>query len=1505
MEESQPQRAALEARLEALRAERSLERLDASSAVLDYEIGALLEHGLAQPAEALQHYLLAQQESPAFRPAFDAVTRILEERRAFDRLARLHAEEVSAAMSRGGRASARLALGSVEAARGAWDRATEAFRAALDEDPSSQAAAAFLELAARRTGDERSLLVALDRAISTSKAPALASILQVDRAERSDLSLLERTRRLASVDDGEGLASRALADAHLELGDHAARARALADAAQKLAEGGFAAEAAALFAEAAAVELEVLFAPRSAFAHARKAAEIADADSLWLLAWEAARRGGDREAQAEIEAAIFAREARGVRAEVLVESALASVDAGDLAEASRLADAAFEASPSAPLLLLCDLLSAKRGAHRERIERLRAFAQRGAEDAAWALVLASDVAEQQLGDVELAASLAREARASEARSAEASARAFDLAKRSGDLAALDVAAANLARATASTDVRRVALFERTSARLRAGSAALDASLLEDLLSMGEPWAAELVRVHGIAARNPLWAARAHETLARLENDAPARAAHLATAARLRIFEGDVDGAAARVDEALEARPHHPYALALAAEIARLRGDEAAAERFRVRRAQGRFAHGDAEPLAEALDAEARGDLERAAALYAARADDPLALDGLRRLAPLVSPALASKCYAILDAEGAPGAKTAALELSLRGHGERRPGLDPQDLEMAWDVMLSERTASARVEASEALGGGDPKVVPLMKVARHIDGLAGDRRFEPRDEGLLARYVEARYAPPAARAAALGSLMAPGDEGHRELGALSAALLAQMGEDALADAFIAAQALLDEARDVHAALAIEETVSVADEPGQLGWAMAERIAHSPELRGHLQAAAARAFVLAGLGQDALDAARRAVTEDPEDLASWDALRVAAHLAGDAKRHTRACEVLADAAPPRWSSALLEEAGVSYADLLGDFGAAEATFLRALRTDGRSPVALQRLLALYRSEGRDDARIELLADWVSRARDDDPELPHALYELAGLLRVADRLEEASVHVERLTSIASEDPAALALGAEIHVARGRWEDAVRFMRRLAVAKVPASQQRIARLAAADFLEKKLDRPEAALAELEELLAAGLADAKTIERMAKIDLRLGRVEDAARAYEHAGRRLTGPEAARLLVLAGRLRAKELRQPAEAEALYRRALQLHPLALDAVVGSMELTADFAETKRLTDRANEIIRASLPLTRCDVSLLRAVHALATLRGDHERASAMLEALVALGNASQEELTRVTEVTTIVKPRGYSVEALVDCIGELATDHPLIGIGAQYMPKLLEAIGVGLEPLGFSKSDKLTATSRSPVRDELNEIAARFGLGPFDLYRGGNAERGIHLVPTKKGAAWLVGEGVSAPLSPASRFSAAAQAFGLFRGTLPFVLLDQAGSEALVARLAHVDGRALPGLGPDPALLAAFASLDASIGFFERRALRETISALGSGSDVSRAITGARREAQRAALSVVVELHEALRAIVGGEVNPASVEASPDALALLSFWIRPEATRLRALVGAHA
>src|SRR5690606_7120005 len=143
---------------------------------------------------------------------------------------------------------------------------------------------------------------------------------------------------------------------------------------------------------------------------------------------------------------------------------------------------------------------------------------------------------------------------------------------------------------------------------------------------------------------------------------------------------------------------------------------------------------------------------------------------------------------------------AALELSLRGLGAARPGLDPNDLEMAWDVMLSERSESARIEASEALSGGDAKIVPLMRVARHMDGLAGDVRFEPKVEGLLARYVECRSADPRKRAVALAALVdEPGDE-RRELSVLSIALRANQGEAELADAFIDAQALLAERAD---------------------------------------------------------------------------------------------------------------------------------------------------------------------------------------------------------------------------------------------------------------------------------------------------------------------------------------------------------------------------------------------------------------------------------------------------------------------------------------------------------------------------------------------------------------------------------------------------------------------------------------------------------------------------------------------------------------------------------
>jgi hypothetical protein len=1502
MAETERNRAWAETRLEALRAERALESRDEANAALDYEIGSILEHLLGQDADALRHYLLAFNESPSFRPAFDALARVLERRGSSENLARLHLSDLNGALTRQARASARTALGSVDAKTDSWDRAADHFRTALDEDPSSPVPPAFLELAARRSGEERLLTLALERRIATTRDPALVAAYTADRVERGDFSLPEKIKRLSAVPDPDGAATRALADAHLELGDHAARARALVEAAEKLAGSGYATEAALLFAEAAAVQLEVLFAPRAALEHARRATELVDAPSVRLLAWEAARRCDDRAALEALEREILSRDTELPTTDVHVESALRALERGALDAARDHARRAFEGEPTTATLLFLDAVSARMGAHRERVDRLSSWARAGGEAASWAWVMASDIAERDLRDTTLAAELARAARALGAESAEASARAFDLAKRSGDPKALDEAASVLARQAVTDETREAALFERMSLRVREPAFTTEDDLLADVLAAQKSWAGELVRMYAVRARRPEWIGRAHEALASTSTDDATRAAHLSAAARFRLMERDLDGAAARLHEALAARPHHPYALALAAKVEELRGRRDAAESLRARREQARGARGG-EPLKDALEAEGRGDLDAAARAYAARGDDALALDGLRRLAPLVDPEASTRSYSVLAAEGAPGAKVAAIELSLRGLGATRPGLDPRDLELAWDVMLSERSESARVEASEALSAGDPKLVPLMLVARHLDGLAGSVRFEPKAEGLLARYVQCRSELPGTRAAALGSLVDEATDERRELAMLSIALRANQGDAASSDAFIDAQALRDERHDGYSAVAIEETVSFADDPAQLGAALLDRIAvSSPDLEGTLRAAAARA--LAHAGADALDAARRAVADDPEDLASWDTLRVAARNAEDFKRLTRACEVLADAAPARWASALLDEAGVAHAEKLGDLAAAEDAFLKALRADPRSGVALNRLRDLYREAERDDARIALLSQYAATAPEDDPELTSVLYELAGSLRIAGRLEEASAYVERLVSGSVDEPAALALAAEIHVARAKWDDAVRMMRRLAVADVPASQQRIARLAAADFLEKKLDRPDAALIELGELVTAGLADAKAVERMAKLNLRLGRHEDAAQAYEAAGRRLTGAEAARLLVLAGKLRAHELGDLPTADQLYRRALQLHPLALDAVVGLMELTVDLGESRRLAERASEILRAALPLSRCDVALIRAIHSLAAMRGDHERAAAMIEALVALGSASHDELTRSTEVTTIVKPRGFSSDTLLQAIGELAEDHPLRRFGQHLMPSLLGALGIGLEALGFTRNDRLTSESRSPVRDELNEIAARFGTGPFELYRGGRNTRAIHLVPMKKGAAWLVGEEVKSPLPPASRFSAAAQCAGFVRGTLPFILVDQAHAEALIARFAIAEDRPIPGLAADPALLGKYDGIEESRGFFGRRSNREILGNLGSAEEIALAITASRLEAHRAGLAVLLEIHEALRALVGGEVTPASVEANPDALALLSFWIRPEASEFRALAGAH-
>src|SRR5690606_22064331 len=99
------------------------------------------------------------------------------------------------------------------------------------------------------------------------------------------------------------------------------------------------------------------------------------------------------------------------------------------------------------------------------------------------------------------------------------------------------------------------------------------------------------------------------------------------------------------------------------------------------------------------------------------------------------------------------------------------------------------------------------------------------RFEPKVDGVLGSYVECRNASPASRAAALGALANEDDAERRELAMLSIALRATQGDEAvLADAFIEAQALLDEGLDGLSAIAVEETGSFADDPAQLGHAL---------------------------------------------------------------------------------------------------------------------------------------------------------------------------------------------------------------------------------------------------------------------------------------------------------------------------------------------------------------------------------------------------------------------------------------------------------------------------------------------------------------------------------------------------------------------------------------------------------------------------------------------------------------------------------------------------------
>src|SRR5688500_11011700 len=177
-------REAVEMRIANLRAEMDAVPGDrARQAVLQYEIGHLIERHVQNDAMAVKEYLAAFNLDPAFRPPLFALVRVFERRRSFKNLARLYETEERSATTAADRGSALLdrAVLLEDHLQQAAD-ARPLYEQALEADGQSQSAALMLERSALQAGDRATA----ERAISTRADlvddPVLKGILLVETA---------------------------------------------------------------------------------------------------------------------------------------------------------------------------------------------------------------------------------------------------------------------------------------------------------------------------------------------------------------------------------------------------------------------------------------------------------------------------------------------------------------------------------------------------------------------------------------------------------------------------------------------------------------------------------------------------------------------------------------------------------------------------------------------------------------------------------------------------------------------------------------------------------------------------------------------------------------------------------------------------------------------------------------------------------------------------------------------------------------------------------------------------------------------------------------------------------------------------------------------------------------------------------------------------------------------------------------------------------------------------
>ncbi|MEM9068545.1 MAG: hypothetical protein AAGE52_08570 [Myxococcota bacterium] len=1396
--------------------------------------------------------------------------------------------------------------------------------------------------------------LAATRAESGAEEDVRLALAELTRALEWDVAryrLLETLERIARRHDHPGALARALEG----LGDlAAAAARGEHDApgsgafsVQRFADSARAGgRAAACYFEAAGLLLQRLHNATGALENLRKAVAIRPDDELLrLVLVEAAHRASDAETVLEQTSAVVAEEGdtpANTAAALLFYAAHASGSSGDETKAYGILERVLTLAPdSIAARATADAWMMSSGRFDAWIDALRDRKASG-HDRTLSLWRAASLAAHRLGDFPRARPLYEQAAEHAPHPVAVLRDHYAAATRAGNVEGMLEAIVALLPHDLEPEERGSLVHHRYVLLREAGRDDEAARALLHALDLegAKVWAADAARVYAARSGAHELLAKAHRVLSELSEDEAVAASHLAASGRALVKAGNEDDAIETLKQALERQPGHGYALALLEELYRARGEADEVVRLLRRSADARSGARAAvvSLLLAGAAAEASGDAKLAAETYEDAADsDPSSVSPLWALARLAEgtgdDALLLRAREGLSEREIAGDAPARSTLDLAEH---YLGIDKPEL--AESPLRASLESSVAIEAATTLSVlREDKVDPTARIAA-LEKLLAAAQPEDHDairrelgataehddllpalgEEVIAAFLEREEDDPWALLLALGAasrdrrleerselLLRLGqttDDGDARaeltlLGLRAQIVGAGVESDVAEDAFLIAQELLAEGTDAPAAaIAAEETLSVGDDPDAFADALLARMPHTSSDTKVPVAAAAGRTLSAAHRPEAVGVLRQVLAGDPDDLASWEALRVAARASAEWTLVVRVCDKLAEHVTGDFRNELLEEAGAVLMDHLDRPDLAEERLRQVVEADRSRPNAYHRLHDLVAERGDTEAIMALVQARIDAINDGD-ELERLFYEKARLHRSGGELDQALEAIENLLMLEEGHAGGLALAVEIYVSRSQWAEAVESLRAIARADVPAKQKRISHLGAADFLEKKLGDPVAALAELEEVEKLGMADAKVFERMARIAINADMHEKAAQFLLEAAGRAEGARRSELAKHAGRLQVERLGERDAAIVSYRDALTHTPTDIEAGNAIAELLS--GEARVVHSRSFEAAVRSDMAGEVQPDHLRALRRVAVWREDALFEQLILSALVAVGEATPEESAAMQPPA----PVGLSATPL--SANELASlraegdDGPLAAFAELAHDTL--CVAAGLEPghLGVGRGDALSARRPHPVRDELAGRIRLFGLELGDVYQGGNDAGRVQSMPGKRAPTWVVGSGVQSPLDGLRCFLVGEQAMASLTHTTPLVRRDPDDAATLLHAVAAAVDAPLGGSQDRPGLVDWTHRVMKAMPRKTKRLIPTAVATIPSADALTTYCAAARQTAMRAGLLLAGDLQLVLTALLnGGAPTLPVVLAHPDARALLNFWLSPAMLELR-------